>query len=280
MELVDGIELLAGTHELDGLVHHRADGEGRTATGVTVELGQYHAVEVQAVVEFLGRVHGILTGHGIDHEEDFVGMDGLLDGGNLVHHFLVHGQTTGGIDDNQVVTFGLGLLDGVLGNLHGVFAVGLAVHGHVNLLGQYAQLFDGGRTIDVAGHEQRLAVLLRLEHAGQLAREGCLTRTLQTRHQDDRRFAAQVDFGGFAAHQLRQFVVDNLHHQLAGLDGGQHVLSHGLCLDGISKVFGHLVVDVGVEQGFAYVLQGFGYIDFGDFAFTFQYLERPFEPFA
>ena len=62
------------------------------------------------------------------------------------------------------------------------------------------QLLDGGRTIDVAGHEQRLLVLLRLEHVGQLAAECRLTRTLQASHEDDGGALLQLQLRGLAAH--------------------------------------------------------------------------------
>ena len=71
--------------------------------------------------------------------------------------------------------------------------------------------------------------------------------------------------------------MDNLDHQLTGLDGSEHVHAQGLLLDGIGKLLGDLVVDVGIQQGLAHVLQGLCNVNLGDFTFTFQYLERPFK---
>ena len=65
----------------------------------------------------------------------------------------------------------------------------------------------------------------------------------------------------------------HLDHQLAGTDRCEHVHAQGLLLYGIGKLFGNLVVYIGIKQGFAYVFEGFGYIDLGDLAFTFQYLK-------
>ena len=146
-------------------------------------------------------------------------------------------------------------------------------------LADHLQLFDGCRTIDVTSHQQRLLVLLGLQHVRQFSCERRLTRTLQARHQDDGRAVFQVQLYGLAAHQLRQFVVYNLHHQLARLYGRQHVHAQGFLLDGIRKLLGHLVVHVGIQQCAANVLHGFRHIDFGDFSLTFQYLERPFKSF-
>ena len=280
VELVDGLHLFARTDEFDGLVHHRADGEGRAAAGVAVQFGEHHAVEVQPVVELLCRVHGVLSRHGVHHEERFVRLYGVLDGGDFLHHLFVHGQSSGGVDDDYVVAFGLGLLDGILRDGHGVLAVRFAVYGYADLFAQHFQLFDGGGAVDVAGCQQRVLVLLVLQHQGELAREGGLSRAVEARHEDDGRMALQVQFGRFASHEGGQLVVHDFHHQLAGLHGGEHVLPQRLLLHRVGERLGHLVVHVGVEQCAAHVLEGFGHIDFGDFPFTFQYLERPFESFA
>ena len=72
----------------------------------------------------------------------------------------------------------------------------------------------------------------------------------------------------------------DFHHELAGLHACEHVLAQGLLLDGVGELLGYFIVDVGVEQGAAHVFEGFGHVDFGDAAFTFQYFERPFESFA
>lgn len=137
---------------------------------VTVELGEHHTVEVKTVVELLGGVDGILTGHGVNHEQHLIGMDMLLETADFVHHLLVYGQSTSGIDDDYVVAFGFSFLHGMVGNLIDVFVVGLAVHGYVDALSYDFQLVDGGRAVDVAGHEQRMLVLLLLEHVGQACR--------------------------------------------------------------------------------------------------------------
>ena len=76
--------------KLNGLLYHSTDGEGRTATGVAVQLGQHHTVEVKAVIEGLCRIDGILTCHRIDHKEGLVRLHRLLDVGDFVHHLLVN----------------------------------------------------------------------------------------------------------------------------------------------------------------------------------------------
>ena len=153
MEGVDSFHLLTRTDELDGLGNHSADTQSRTTAGITVELGQHHAVEIQTVVELLSRVHRILTRHGVNHEQGLIGIHRLFQGSDLVHHLLVNSQTTGGIDDDHVVPLGFGLADSVIGNLHHVLVPILAIDGNLHRGGHHLQLFDGSRTIDVAGHQ-------------------------------------------------------------------------------------------------------------------------------
>ena len=168
VEHVEGIHLLADTDELDGLVNHGADGEGGTATSVAIEFGEHHAVEVETIVEGLGRVDGVLTRHGVHHEEGFMRMHRRFDAGNLVHHLLIDGQTAGGIDDDHALVLRLGVLDGMLGDLDRVFVALFAIHLHLDLLTEGLQLLDGGGTIHVTGDEQHLLAALAFQIIGQL----------------------------------------------------------------------------------------------------------------
>ena len=53
--------------ELDGLAGHLAHRKRTAATGVTVELGDDHAVKVCALGKRRDDVDDILAGHGIDY---------------------------------------------------------------------------------------------------------------------------------------------------------------------------------------------------------------------
>ena len=109
-------------------------------------------------------------------------VDGGFDGGYLVHHLLVHGQAARRVHDDHVVLVLLGVVDGVLGYLHGVLVAFLGIHGDVQLPAQHLQLVDGRRAVHVARHQQGALAPLGAQHVGQLAREGGLARPLQTRH--------------------------------------------------------------------------------------------------
>ena len=280
MEHVEGFHLLASTYKLDRLSDNSADAEGSTTTGVTIELGEYHTIEVQTIVELLGGIDSILTSHRVDDKQRLVRLDSLFQGCYLVHHLLIDSQTTSGIDDDDVIVLLLGFADSILGNLYNVLVVWLRINGYANALAHNVQLLDSGRTIDVAGYEQGILVLLGFQHVSQFTREGGLTRTLQTRHQHDGRTTFELQFYGLATHQFSQLIVNNLHHQLTGLDSGEYIHAQGLLLDGIGKLLGDLVVDVGIQQGLTNVLQGLRNVNLGDFSLTFQYLERTFKSFT
>ena len=64
--------------------------------------------------------------------------------------------------------------------------------------------------------------------------------------------------------------MDYLHHELARLDCVYNVLSERLCLHRVGKLLCHLVVDIGVKQRAAHILQRFGYVNFGNFALTLE----------
>ena len=277
---VDSLHLFARPDKFYRFVHHRANRKCRTAARVAIEFGEHHAVEIEAVVELFGGVHGILTRHRIDHKERFLRRNGFFDGFDFVHHLLVHRQASRRVDDNDVATIFFRLFYGVLRYFDGIFAVGFAIHWHANLLTHHAQLLDGRRAIDIAGHKQRIFAAFVLEHIGQFARKSGFARALQTRHQNDGGRAFGVDFDMFAAHELRQLVVYDFHHHLVGLHGEQHILTECFGFHLVGKGLGDLVVHIGIEQCLAHLFERFGNIYFGNFSLTFQYFERPFEAFA
>ncbi len=74
--------------------------------------------------------------------------------------------------------------------------------------------------------------------------------------------------------------MDNLDHELAGFDGVDYVHTQSLGFNLVGKLFCHLEVHVGFKKCTTHILEGLGYVDFGDFAFTFQYLETSFKSLA
>ena len=79
-----------------------ADGERRAAARVAVHFGEHGAGERQAFVEFVGGADGVLAGHGVGDEEDFLRREQRLELRHLVHQVGVDVQAAGGIDDQRV----------------------------------------------------------------------------------------------------------------------------------------------------------------------------------
>ncbi len=140
-------------------MHHFAYSESGAAAGIAVEFGEDNAVEVYAVVELACGVDGVLAGHCVNDEEGLVGAYGLAYGGNLVHHLLVYGEASGGIDDNYVAVFLFGVRDAVEGYLHGVHVPLVAVNGDFHRIADHLELLYGRGAVDVAGHEQGMHTL-------------------------------------------------------------------------------------------------------------------------
>ena len=74
--------------------------------------------------------------------------------------------------------------------------------------------------------------------------------------------------------------MNNLHHQFARTDGGQHVLANGFFLHQVRKLLGNDIVHVGIQKGTTYIFESFGYIDLGNSPLTFEEFKRTVEPFA
>ena len=202
-------------------------------------------------------------------------MDGLMQGRYLVHQLLVHGQAAGGIHDDYAVAFGLGFGHGSFGNLDRVFLPFFGVYGHFDALSQHLELLDGGGAEGIAGRQQDLHPAFGLDMEGQFAGESGFTGTVETGDQHDGGIPLEVDVLRLRAHESSQLVVHDLDHHLLGLHGGEYARADGLVLHLVAEVLGYLVAYVGVQEGFADVLDGFRHVNLGDFSFTFQYLERP-----
>src|SRR5262249_2066110 len=65
-------------------------------------------------------------------------------------------------------------------------------------------------------------------------------------------------------HEGDQLLVDDGDDLLVGVDGAEDLLPDGLLLDALDEVLGDLVVDVGVEQGLADLLEALAHVGFGE----------------
>ena len=157
------LEFLTDAGELDRLAGDLAEAQRRTAAGVTVELGQDRAGDAQRFVEVRGHADGLLSGGGIEHEQNLARLNPVTQADKFLHQRLVDLQPAGCVEDDHVDAVLLGLGHRSVGDLIDVLFAAHQEAGEVELLGQRLELIHGGRSIDVGTDEQWLAVFSREE---------------------------------------------------------------------------------------------------------------------
>ena len=99
------------------------------------------AGELQTPVELFGDIDGVLTGHAVGHQQDFIGIDLRFDLFEFRHHLIVDMQPTGGIEYDQINEVLLGIFDGLGTDLQWFPVFGGEVF-DLNRVGQNLELFD------------------------------------------------------------------------------------------------------------------------------------------
>src|SRR5687768_13179246 len=103
MEVLERIGFLADADVLDWLFRDAVDRERRAAARIAVELRHDHARDAEALVEALRDLHGLLSRHAVDDEQDLVWTNRLLEALELRHHLVVDLQPAGRVDDDDTV---------------------------------------------------------------------------------------------------------------------------------------------------------------------------------
>ena len=85
--------------------------------GVTVQLGEHYAGDIQGFVKGLCGVYRILADHGVHHQKDLIGVYRGLHDLELFHQLLVHMQAACSIQKHQVVSVLFCVFDGGLGDV-------------------------------------------------------------------------------------------------------------------------------------------------------------------
>ena len=173
----------------------------------------------------------------------------VLDLLELCHHILIDMETSRRIQDHQIVSIFLCMLQRSLCDIRRLVVLSHGENFHALLLSVDLQLFDGRRTVHVTGYQQWLFAL-QLVFPGKLCRGRGLTCSLKTCHHDHRNGASrlQCDLCRLRSHQTDQFFVDDLDHHLPRIQSVHHVLSDGPLLDAPYKVLDHLKVDVSRQK--------------------------------
>jgi len=168
-----------------------------------------------------------------------------------------------GVEDDYIVTLALGVPDGVLCDLDGIFAV-FAIDVDVYLLAEDNQLLDSGRSSQVVGYQKRSFAFFDevfCEFCG-----GCGFSAALEAGQQDYGWAGrdEIDAGIDGAHQSGQLVAYNFYQDLAGVEALYDLGSDGGLCDIRAELLYDVVVDVGFQEGLADIAHSIGDVGLGD----------------
>ena len=190
MEFLDLIDLLARRDDLD---RHASDGthrERRATARIAIELRQDQTVEGDRGLEVLRRHDRVLAGHAVEHEQRVGRANRVADLDEFAHQVLINRQAASGVDDDDIATLLLGLLDTPLRDLDRVHVGATLVDGYTGLRADGDELLDCGRAIDVAGHQRGLLALLG-NQLGELRAGRRLAGALEAADEDHGRVAGE-----------------------------------------------------------------------------------------
>ena len=154
-------------------------------------------------------------------------------------------QTARRVEENHVVAVPDGVGNGGFRNVDRVRLPHLE-DGDAELSADDLKLLDGRRTVDVAGDEQRIFILL-FEQARELRAVRRFTGALQAdEHHDRGRLRRHVDLLVFAAHQGGKLFVDDLDDHLRGRQALEHIRANGALGGLFDEVLDDLIADVGL----------------------------------
>lgn len=192
----------------------------------------------------------------------------------LFHQRFIYMQAARCIDKDIIQIVILRMLNRLSGDLHRTRLISQREDGNLNLVTQHLQLLNRRRTVDVRRYEQR-AVIALLQQLRQLTGGGSLTCTLQTCHHDDsRRLVRLRQLRLASAHQLGQFLINNIDNDHAGCEAVHHFRADRLLLHLRHEVLDDLEVNVSFQKGQPHFTHRFVDIIFGYFALAAQLAEH------
>src|SRR5215469_18693006 len=102
MKQFKSLELLSSPGKEDGSAGNSTYRQGSTTAGITVQLGQNDAGQLQAFMETLRHIDRILACHGIGNQNDIVRLSNCLEPSQFFHQLVVDLQTATGIDQQRI----------------------------------------------------------------------------------------------------------------------------------------------------------------------------------
>ena len=249
---VEGLErlrFLPDADEHDGFAGDLAHRQCRTPARVPVGLGEDHPGELECRPERPRRVHRVLAGHGVHHEQALGAADRGVDVAHFGHETLIHVQPPGGVHDQGIEHPAAGALERRARNRCGsLLAPGGEVLG-LHLARQTLELQHRGRPAHVGAGEQHALALALDQPPRELRRGGGLAGALQARQQHyDRRLRAQLPGHARAAHEPRQLGVQNADERLTRRQAREHLGTERLGPDRLDECLDHRQRDVRFQQ--------------------------------
>ena len=201
------------------------------------------------------QIDGVLTGQRIRDQQHFMRIGRGFDLGRFRHHLFVERGAAGGVEQHDVVAAELAGLQRALCDLRRLLAGDDRQGRDVEIAAEHGELLHRRRAIDVERRHQHLA-LVALGRGGapsfavvvvlpEPCRPTIMIATGGTR--------IEIDGLAVGAERGDEFVMDDLHHHLAG----RHRLDHGgadrLLADLVGEAADHVERDVGLEQRAAHL---------------------------
>ena len=277
MECIQIFQIFTAPRELDRAAGDFADGERRTAPGIAIQFGQDDTGESKSIIEMFRHRDRLLTESGIRHQEDFAGAGHLLD----LHQFPDHGfidlQPAGGVNDQIIRAGTAGFLQGVHGEHGNVLRGAVRIDRHTNRFRQNFQLIDGSRAVHVRrGKLNFFAFFLQVE--SQFSGGGGLPAAVETDHHDHVRFRTADKLRFAAAHELDQFVIDDLHRLLTGRHTLEDFRPEAAFPHLFDKIFRNGNIHIRFQQCLADIVHGFSNIGFGQCGLSTQAFQGSLQP--
>jgi len=267
VEFGEVFHFLAFSNILDGLAGDGTHGEGGTAAGITIELGEDEAGDANLAIEGLGDGDRLLTGGGIGDEKGLAWGEKLVESLELVEEIGVELLSACGVENDDSAILFLGPFDGALGGLDEIgFARLGSEDGDIDLLGELGELVDGGGAIEIE-RDEKWAASFFLQPEGELGGGGGFTGTVEAAKED---VSGRVEIDGtlVSAKELGEFVLEDFDDLLAGFDGLQDLGALGFFFDAGDEVLDDAEFDIGLEKGETDIAEGVGNVLFGDFSDT------------
>ena len=219
MELLEIIHVLTRGCEHNRFAGNRSNGKSRTTTGVTIKFREHYAGKVHTLVEGICGIHGVLTNHRVDYEQDFLRLNSIADITRLLHEFSIHTQTACGINDHHVMELRTRFSNAISCNLHRIASRGIKFTGHARVgrengyaraLAHNLQLGYRVWALQVRCHQDG-GMPLPLEPLREFTRQRGFTGTLQTsQHNNGGTGLSHVNAASLPAQNGNKLFVYNL----------------------------------------------------------------------